>query len=164
MAERKLLNTVINKVDPVTGRQLVPDRSVSEMLATEHGDPNNDNGNTLHSIEKEPSAYEESQEGSPKKLRYEPHLIAAEGAETFGRKEGEVRGTFRMDPRFDPACKPIHDASKGKSRASSLEEIVGNRNKLGSSTGRPTALVDRLLKSREAQMSMISVRKSQIEA
>ena len=51
-----------------------------------------------------------------------------------------------MDPRFDPACKPIEEATKARSRASSVEDIVGARNKLGKN-----AIVDRLLKTREAQ-------------
>lgn len=57
-----------------------------------------DYNNTVEDSENESSG------GSPKKIRFEPHLIVAE--ET-NKKDPLIRGVFRFDPKLDPACKPI---------------------------------------------------------
>jgi len=93
VSEQKLLNTVVNKVDPFTGQPFPgtenkkPDafgRFESSTCTYDVGDKKSDT---------------ESEE-SPVKIRYEPHLITADA-------NGQIRGVFRMNPKYDPACKPI---------------------------------------------------------
>ena len=41
---------------------------------------------------------------SPDNVRYEPHLITAD-------EKGQIRGIFRMNPKYDPSVKPIENVT-----------------------------------------------------
>ena len=69
---------------------------------------------------------EENQPARPaSQCRYEPHLIELEPKR--GRKDVQIRGVFRMDPRHDPECKPITpkaaEATKPKTKRGSVERM-----------------------------------------
>lgn len=130
-----MLNTVVNKVDPVTGQTLVKEKTLEELANCSVLDAPAVETQPVNVSDSEDE--EQAQNGKPKrKTQYEPHIVA-------GSQDGSIRGIFRMDPRFDPNCKPKKKPKKPVKR--------------------DTAASMKRLTSREEVRSMISTRKAQIE-
>ena len=94
---------------------------------------------------------ESSQEESPEKVRYEPHLIEADS-------RGQIRGIFRMNPKFDPSCKVIKDPRSNTKKSQSPKAGSPDRKSI-SPDGRRSAQ----LLTKDEQLDMISIRKSRID-
>lgn len=73
MEEQRMLNTVVNKVHPVTGETIVPEKTIEELANATHPDtvsvkPNDEDQISL-----------DGGSASPKRsVRYEPHLVKGE--------------------------------------------------------------------------------------
>ena len=129
MANQKLLNTVINKVDPVSGERFTNSlalQGASERLESDTGQThdktispktikNNAESNSIIPASRLSVSPQKNKALSPNKLHYEPHLIKGEYKEIRGKKEFQIRGVFRMDPQFDPDCKAFGYNKRPKS-------------------------------------------------
>ena len=154
VAEQKLLNTVVNKVDPVTGQPYpgAVRASQTSLDDIKHGDKNDSPSKESFKAARDGSA----EVGTGGAVRYEPHVITGEVREMNGKKEYQIRGIFRMDPRHDPNCKPVTDR---KSRASSLEEKLGGTRSQSKLDVHRDNSPGKRLTSKAEQASMISLRK-----
>ena len=101
MSDQKLLNTVIHKVNPVTGEILNRNKSPEATAQVD----------SLNFDSPARSLGDGASQGSPQNAasttHYEPHLVTGEPVTRKGKKDVRIRGVFRMDPRFDPQCTPI---------------------------------------------------------
>ena len=84
-------------------------------------------------------------------MRYEPHTIKAEmRKDRKGKKEFHIRGVFRMDPRFDPTCKPITDKrSKSRRKTSAGTDNENDSDQSFDEAKLKSAVGDRQLTSKE---------------
>jgi len=82
-------------------------------------------------------------------VRYEPHLITADD-------RGQIRGIFRMNPKYDPSCQAIGDL---KCKRKSVSPVQSPDKLSLSPDGRRSAV----LLSKDEQTTLISQRKSRIE-
>ena len=94
---QKLENATVNKFDSFTGQPFPG----TEKGSTDQFGRRKESTHSLYDMAADQEK-ESSQEESPEKVRYEPHLIEADS-------RGQIRGIFRMNPKFDPSCKVIKD-------------------------------------------------------